>query len=132
MIYGNKEHLLKMEEIDQWLEDFFLDPLTSYLDESEFRIDLFETAEEFIVEALLPSCRSQDIDIQLGQNSITIEAHWGNNEKDIKQRTISFPFPVIDYKVTAGFQEDVLEIYIFKHKFCLEKLQKVPIDITKI
>ena len=45
-------HLKKMisrlilKIIDKWLETFFLDPLTSYLDETTFRIDLFETADE--------------------------------------------------------------------------------------
>jgi HSP20 family molecular chaperone IbpA len=127
MVHGKKEQLLKEDEIEQWLEKFFLDPLTSFLDEAAFRIDLFETAEEYIIEALLPSYQPQEIDIILENNTIRIQVHKGNLENDRKKRNVSFPFSVIEHEVTAAFHDDVLEVFIAKNKLCAGSNRRVLI-----
>ncbi len=57
MVHRKEDKPLNLDEIEKWLENFFLDPLTSYLDETTFRIDLYETADDYIVEALLPELK---------------------------------------------------------------------------
>ncbi|MBB6447384.1 Hsp20/alpha crystallin family protein [Bacillus benzoevorans] len=127
MVHGKKEQLLKVDDIERWLENYFLDPLTSYLDEAAFRIDLFETAEEYIIEALLPAYRLQDIEIILETNNISIRVSKGSSEHNRKQRNIPFPFPVIEHEVTAAFHDEVLEVFIAKNKLCAGIIRKVLI-----
>ncbi|WP_232233712.1 hypothetical protein [Bacillus sp. J33] len=50
------QHSFNISEMEKWMENFFLDPLTSYLDQITFRIDLYDTETEIIVEALLTGC----------------------------------------------------------------------------
>lgn len=127
MLHGKDDKQLKLDDIDRWLEDFFLDPLTSYFDETAFRIDLFETAEEYIVEALLPAYKLQQIEIILEYNRITIQAHNGSLKGNKKERIIPFPFPVTAHEVTAEYHDEVLEVFIAKNKFCKEKNRKIMI-----
>lgn len=127
MLHGKDDKQLKLDDIDRWLEDFFLDPLTSYFDETAFRIDLFETAEEYIVEALLPAYKLQQIEIILEYNRITIQAHNGSLKENTKERIIPFPFPVTGHEVTAEYHDEVLEVFIAKNKFCKEKNRKIMI-----
>lgn len=127
MVHGKKEAQHKEEDMDQWLEQFFLDPLTSYLDEAEFRIDLFETAEEYIIEALLPAYQIHEIDISLESNTIRIQVQKEHQEKNIKQRKIPFPFPVINHRVTAVFHDDILEVFVAKNILFAGTNRKVSI-----
>ncbi|NRG30072.1 hypothetical protein HRF69_23610, partial [Bacillus circulans] len=60
--------------MDEWLKNHFLDPLTSVLDETEFRIDVYETDKEFIVEALLTNCQKSSIYLSVNKNVLTIKA----------------------------------------------------------
>ncbi len=107
---------LDIKVVEKWLESFFLDPLTSYLDETIFRIDLFETADEYIIEALLPQTDKCDISIKLYAENIIIEA---GNDKSIqkkKQRTITFPFSVAQHEVNASYNSGILEVSISKQQ----------------
>ena len=110
---------LDISVVEEWLENFFLDPLTSYQDETIFRIDLFETAEEYIVEALLPETKKSNITVKLDQENIIIDvASDCHNKENVKQRKISFPFSIIHHDVNAIFESEILEISINKEKIC--------------
>jgi HSP20 family molecular chaperone IbpA len=110
---------LDMSVVEEWLENFFLDPLTSYQDETIFRIDLFETAEEYIVEAMLPKTKKSNITVKLENENIIIDVTSDHHNKEIvKQRKISFPFSIIHYDVNAIFESEILEIIINKEKIC--------------
>jgi HSP20 family molecular chaperone IbpA len=115
MNHKKDEKPLDLDLIDKWLETFFLDPLTTYLDETIFRIDLFETAEEFIVEALLPEYMEKDLFIFLKEDKVLIEARDSKTKSMCKQRMISFPFSVINHDVTAKFESGILEVFISKY-----------------
>jgi HSP20 family molecular chaperone IbpA len=106
---------LDISIVEEWLENFFLDPLTSYQDETIFRIDLFETAEEYIVEAMLPQTNNSNITVRLDHENIIIDvATEKNNQENVKQRKISFPFSVIHHDVSANFESGILEVFISK------------------
>jgi HSP20 family molecular chaperone IbpA len=108
---------LDISVVEEWLENFFLDPLTSYQDETIFRIDLFETAEEYIVEAMLPHTNNSNITVRLDHENIIIDvATEKNNQENVKQRKISFPFSVIHHDVSANFESGILEVFISKDK----------------
>lgn len=106
---------LDIHVIDEWLENFFLDPLTSYLDETVFRIDLFETADEYIIEALLPQINKDNISIKLEGKNIRIDVK-NKMIQDHKQRIISFPFHVTQHMVKASYDSEILEVFISKQR----------------
>ncbi len=99
------------EEMEKWLDSYFLDPLTSYLDETIFRVDLYDSENYFIVEALLPNVKKEDIEIVVENQSIHIKV---KDSAKIKTRTITFPIPISDKKMRATFENDILEIYLYK------------------
>jgi len=109
---------LDIRLVEEWLENFFLDPLTSFLDETIFRIDLFETADEFIVEAMLFQCNKCDITVRLEHENIIIGVENKQQQENVKQRIISFPFSVIQHDVKANFESGILEIFISKYTIC--------------
>lgn len=117
MVHKKDDQPLDLNVIDKWLESFFLDPLTSYLDETIFRIDLFETAEEFIVEALLPEYKKDEVSVLLEEDKILIEA-LQQQQNGHKQRMISFPFSIVHHRVKATFESGILEVFISKNKEC--------------
>ena len=118
---------LDISVVEEWLENFFLDPLTSYQDETIFRIDLFETAEEYIVEALLPETKKSNITVKLDHENIIIDVATDHNKVHVKQRKISFPFSIIHHDVNAIFESGILEIIINKDKICNGKNRVISI-----
>jgi hypothetical protein len=69
---NNEDQSFDNDAIEKWLENYFLDPLTSYYDQTQFRIDLYETDREWIVEALLPEFRSSDITVYVEDKKLFI------------------------------------------------------------
>jgi spore coat protein M/HSP20 family protein len=103
-------------EMEKWLNNYFLDPLTSYLDQTQFRIDLYETNTEWIVEAILSEYDASEITVLIEKDKLTITAMILTPSKQSQKRirVIEFPFQVIRQKVTATFMEGILEIFISK------------------
>jgi spore coat protein M/HSP20 family protein len=106
------------EVFEKWLENYFLDPLTSYFDQTQFRIDLFETDKEWIVEALLPDFCSSDISVYVEDKKLFITVNknrFSNVEVQSKRiRSIDFPFQVNCHKIMATFHNGILEVFISK------------------
>lgn len=110
---SNREESFDSLAIEKWLESFFLDPLTSYLDQYTFRIDIYETEVEYILEAMLTDFNLSSIKVFLDQSQITITIE---HEDKITSRCVTFPLLVISQKVQASFSNGILEIYISKHE----------------
>jgi HSP20 family molecular chaperone IbpA len=128
MIYEKDDKPLDIKVVEEWLENFFLDPLTSYQDETIFRIDLFETDEEYIIEAMLPQINKSDITVRLDNETIIIDvATQRNNVEKKKQRMISFPFSIIHHDVHAIFEGGILEVFISKYKICCGKNREIKL-----
>ncbi|WP_251550644.1 Hsp20/alpha crystallin family protein [Neobacillus muris] len=106
------------EQMEQFLKNYFLDPLTSLADQQQFRIDIYETEENWIVEAFMDELLSSEITVKIADTQLIINAqkHTYTNPSSFPQRsrTIDFPFPIINHCVTAAFQNGVLEIFISK------------------
>jgi spore coat protein M len=115
--------------MDEWFKNHFLDPLTSVLDETEFRIDVYETEKEYIVEALLPNCNPCDIHISVEKNLLIIKAILLDpNAREEKRRTIDFPIPITQNPIHAVYTNQILEIFIKKEKH-QNSLQSTKIPI---
>lgn len=113
-------------EMDKWLTKLFLDPLTEQLDETTFHIDIFETYEDYIIEAILTNYRRQDISVFLDNKRIAICAAAMETTK-MKKRIIEFPFQVTKRKVSAYFKNGILEVFISKEPWKCGKSRQVPV-----
>lgn len=102
--------------VEKWLENYCLDPLTTQDDLTQFRIDLYETDQEWIVEALLTEYTSSEIKVFIEDCKLDITAikpSTSTNQQN-RVRTIQFPFQVINQKVSAIFINGILEVHISK------------------
>ena len=101
------------EQMEAWLKNYFLDPLTSFADQTQFRIDLFETEKNWIVEATLSDYDSSEIKVFIEKDKLTISAEKHPSGAK-RARVIDFPFEIIEQKVIAAFSNGILEIFISK------------------
>lgn len=110
---------------EKWLESFFLDPFTAILDQTQFRVELYDTQTEVIIEALLPQYLSSQIDIYLDVSSVIIKAKSSSNQT--KERMITFPFRINSLKVEASFSNGILEIFISKIHQVKQMNRNIPL-----
>jgi HSP20 family molecular chaperone IbpA len=110
---------------EKWLESFFLDPFTAILDQTQFRVELYDTQTEVIIEALLPQYLSSQIDIYLDVSSVIIKAKSSSNPT--KERMITFPFRINSLKVEASFSNGILEIFISKIHQVKQMNRNIPL-----
>ncbi len=107
-----------LELMEKWLKNYFLDPFTSWCDLTQFQIDLYETDEEWIVEALLNEYVSYEITVKAEDKQLFISAQKHSYSLPSpfpkKTRTIDFPFLIIKHHITASFNSGILEIFISK------------------
>ena len=109
--------------VEKWLENYCLDPLTTQDDLTQFRIDLYETDQEWIVEALLNEYNSSEIKVFIEDMKLIITADKSStpSKQQKRVRTIQFPFQVINQKVTANYINGILEVLISKSEKGLGK-----------
>ncbi len=102
--------------VEKWLENYCLDPLTTQDDVTQFRIDLYETDKEWIVEALLNEYNSSEIKVFIEDKKLVITADKSSTPSNQQKRvrTIQFPFQVINQKVSANYINGILEVLISK------------------
>ena len=106
---------MDIQGIEEWMSQFFTDPFTSLLDEQTFRLDLFETGEDFIVEAELGEALSTEmINITVNREHLYISVLDGNQGEHDRKRTVVLPFSIERKKITASFTNGILEIKISK------------------
>ncbi|MDP4084615.1 MAG: Hsp20/alpha crystallin family protein [Bacillota bacterium] len=122
MYTGEEEKFVKNEEMEKWLKNFFLDPLTSHFDQTQFQIDIYETEMDWILEAILSGYQTSDITVFVEGKKLIITVVSSvllANKKRI--RIIEFPFPIMKQLVTASFYNGILEIFISKTEKGLNK-----------
>jgi HSP20 family molecular chaperone IbpA len=110
---------------EKWLESFFLDPFTSILDQTQFRVELYDSDTEVIIEAMFPQHFSSQIDVYLDDSSIVIKAISSTN--CTKERIINFPFQINSQKVEATLSNEILEIVISKIHEVKPMKGKIPL-----
>lgn len=62
----------EVEKFDEWVKSFFLDPETCALDHQLFSIDIYESDDEYMVEAVLENHDVKDIKVCLCDNELSI------------------------------------------------------------
>lgn len=112
---NKNEESVDYDQLEKWLKTYFLDPLTSYFDHTQFRIDLYETDKEWIVEAILNEYESSEITVFIEEKRLIITALEHSSPKNQKRvRSIDFPFQINKQNVTALFTNGILEVLISK------------------
>ncbi|ETI70270.1 Hsp20/alpha crystallin family protein [Neobacillus vireti] len=104
--------------IEKWLENYFLDPLTSYYDQTQFQIDVYETDKEWIVEAILNEFEASEIRVYIEEEKLFISAakYPPSPDNQKRVRSIEFPFKINQQEISASFLNGILEIFISKTK----------------
>ncbi|MBO1510150.1 Hsp20/alpha crystallin family protein [Metabacillus bambusae] len=126
---------MNINGIEEWMTQFFTDPFTSLLDEHTFRVDLFETSEDFIIEAELGETKKKE-DIQITtcieKIKISVQSNVSNENEEEKNneeiaRTITLPYSIEDKEIIAAFNHGILEIKIAKNSSCEQKRNTIQI-----
>jgi spore coat protein M/HSP20 family protein len=110
---------------EKWLESFFLDPFTSILDQTEFRVEIYDSDTEVIIEAMLPKHQTAQITVYLDGSSVVINVNSTSNHT--RERIITFPFLVNSQRVEASYSNEILEIIISKIHQVKPINRKIPI-----
>lgn len=142
---GGKAYLSPFEEMEHWMERFFSSGWPDYDPWSLFRrpwpsllregalgmrlpkVDVIDRDEEVVVKAELPGVKKEDLEVTLGDDSLTLRAITESETKEEKgqyfrreisrgefSRTVPLPCAVEGEKAKATFKDGVLEITIPK------------------
>jgi hypothetical protein len=106
------------EQEKAMLGSFYLDPFTTYLDEIEFRVDLFEVDEGYLIEAERKQTPRGNICIEIKDDYCAIALY---QSVGIKQRKILFPFRLEELAIHAELEEELIQIYIGRQSSPIQK-----------
>ena len=115
------------EEIDRWARDAWdtWTPTIHTYRHVGIPMDMYETKEGMVLKAELPGFHKEDINISLEDDMLTIKAV--SKKEEIPEgssnylceryygeysRSITLPFPVQTEKVSATFENGLLELYL--------------------
>jgi HSP20 family protein len=105
---------------------------------AEMPIDVYQTDKEYVVKAVLPGVKPEDLDISIVGETLTLKA-TAQQEKDVKDedwllresryssfsRTITLPTEVQADKVDATLENGILTLKLPKAEAVLPKTIKV-------
>lgn len=106
-----KNCLFHVEGFEEWMNQFCSDSYVSSQYKDTFHVDLFETDEEYILEANIPDIIEKNILITKIETGLHIHIFCNNT---FLQRTISLPTTIIQKKMLACLENSLLTIHISK------------------
>ena len=135
-----------IENMERWFEDRMGMPLARRTPLAEIEwapsMEMFEKEDKFVVRAELPGMKEEDIDVCVSDNTLTIKGAKKTasevKEEDYQfsemsygsfSRSISLPSVVNADKITASFDDGVLEVDLPKSPE--EKPKKIAISAKK-
>lgn len=127
---------MNINGIEKWMTQFFTDPFTSLLDEYTFRVDLFETSEDFIIEAELGEMKKkEDVQLTAFMENLKITVHPDLSEHNKEElnneeitRIVILPYSIEDKEIVATLNNGILEIKISKYSRSTNKCTSIPIN----
>ncbi|MGF2615958.1 hypothetical protein FZC84_07735 [Rossellomorea vietnamensis] len=102
-----------LEEWEQWMKDWLLDPYTTKLDETQFRVDLFDTTDAYIVEATPSDFTMQEVKLEKQEQTLSIEI-LPADDITIRKRSLEFPFSLKYNPIRLYLRKGFIEIHILK------------------
>lgn len=100
-----------MEAMDDWMKQFLDDPFAIYDD--TFPIDLYETTNEYIVEADMSSYHVTHIEINYHDQELCLTV---KTEKEDIKKSIFLPFDLAKKNIESECANHILSIKIAKQK----------------
>ncbi len=132
-------------EMEEFEKRFFSDPFGSFIgsgDIAEFKTDITDEGDHYVLEADLPGFDKKDINLDLSGNTLTINAerHSEHEEKDKKQKYVcversygkySRQFDVSSVNtdgIKATYENGVLKLTLPKKQEALPETQHLEIE----
>jgi HSP20 family protein len=143
-VYDPFDQLRSMQrEMDEMFESFFSTPrraeLTAFGPRAPLS-DIEDKGDSFELKAELPGMKKEDINIEVGENSLTVSAEHKAEKKDEKKnyyyhertysgyrRTFSLPQEIDPDKVEAEYKDGVLKLSMKKIKLPEPKTKQIKI-----
>jgi len=114
--------------LNRWFEDGFIRPTALEPFRRPFPLDVRETDAEYVIEASLPGFKTEELDISVVENTLTIRAVRTGQEQTKKagryvrreryegemSRIITLSTPIASDKVAATYEQGVLTVHIPK------------------
>lgn len=138
-----RELLTLRDQMDRLMEDFWGSPWGRRPVSWEgavagFPVDVYQTDKEYVVKAILPGVKPENLDVSIVGETLTIKATT-QEEKDVKEedwllresrynafsRSITLPSEVQADKVDATLENGILTLKIPKAEAILPKTIKV-------
>ncbi|MCC3357377.1 Hsp20/alpha crystallin family protein [Bacillus sp. REN16] len=121
---------LSVNGLEDWMKQFLEDPYL--LDDYQFRIDLFETQNEYIIEAELSGYQPEQIQLNVKNDTFQIkltDCVKPPNDTILTERIVTLPFELEKKKIEALFRNEILEIYIKKNSKRKKRKNKIKIKV---
>jgi HSP20 family molecular chaperone IbpA len=121
---------LSLNGLEDWMKQFLEDPYL--LDDYQFRIDLFETQNEYIIEAELSGYQPDQIQLNVQNDAFYIkltDSEKPPNDTVLTERVVTLPFELEKKKIEALFRNEILEIHIKKNEKRKKKKSKIKIKV---
>ena len=135
-----REMVSLREAMDRLFEDSFVRPwrLWPTLTSGELPLDMYQTADEVVVKAVLPGAKPEDVDISITGDTLTIKAEH-KEEQEVKEedyfykecrygtcsRSVTIPVQVKADKAEAVFENGILTLTLPKAEEVKPKQIKV-------
>lgn len=121
---------LSLNGVEDWMKQFLEDPYL--LDDYQFRIDLFETQNEYIIEAELSGYQPEQIQLNVKNDNFHIKLT--DREKPtidtiLTERVVTLPFELEKRRIEALFQNEILEIYIKKNSKRKKNKSRIKVKV---
>ena len=132
-------------DIEELERRFFGEPFGGFFrgsDLAEFRTDISDQGDSYLLEADLPGFEKKDIQLSLSDNTLTVEAerHSESEDEDKKSKYLriersyghysrQFDVSAIDTeKITAKYENGVLKLTLPKKQETLPESRKLEIE----
>ncbi|WP_159439911.1 Hsp20/alpha crystallin family protein [Bacillus sinesaloumensis] len=126
----DKSNPFSFHGLEDWMKQFLDDPYL--LDDYQFRIDLFETQNEYIIEAELSGYQPEQIQLNVENDTFRIkltDCVKPPNDTVLTERVVTLPFELEKKKIEALFRNEILEIYIKKNGKRKKKKNNIKIKV---
>ncbi len=116
------------DAMDQLLQESFVRSPLSWPEEGlDIAVDMTETEDDIIVEADLPGLKSEDVDVSIAENTLTMKGEFKAEEEGERgnmhfrerrygsfQRSIPLPTAIDANAAEAEFEDGVLKVVLPK------------------
>jgi len=110
------------DAVSQLLEDSLVAPFTNIRPSSMMPVDVYETADTFVMKAFVPGLTPDQVNLSIEQNTVTIHGEpqlnedngfrtlWSETTFAPFTRSFSVPMPIEANKVEATLEHGVLTL----------------------